>query len=147
MNNIHYRVADFRGDFHKGIVDLRYAVYVDEQKVPVELEIDEYDNNAVHYVALFEKRVIGTCRHLVKGNTLKVGRLAVEAKFREMGVATKLMQMTIRFAKRNGLENLEVDSQVKAMPFYKRLGFIAHGEIFDDAGIDHKKMTLDISTK
>lgn len=137
----------FSEGYRDPILLLRFEVFVDEQKVPLELEIDEYDSLALHLVALDDNEVIATLRMVEKNTKMKIGRLVVKKYYRKQGIATILMRRAILRANEKQLRSIELDSQLSVIPFYEKLGFHTVGGIFDDAGIQHKKMILDLKPK
>ena len=132
---------EYGGPLWEQVKNLRLEVFVTEQHVPIELEIDEYDKTAVHLAALEGDQVIGTARLIETGGDLiKIGRVAVAIPARQSGVATALMHRALEYATNHGITEAVLDAQVTVIGFYERLGFVAEGEIFDDAGIDHIRM-------
>jgi predicted GNAT family N-acyltransferase len=123
---------------------LRFRVFVDEQKVPKEIEIDEFDEEALHYVAVDDKEVIGTLRIVDMKDAMRIGRLCVDRAYRHRRIATRLMDLALAHSKEEGATRVILDAQIDAIGFYEGFGFIAVGEPFDDGGIDHKRMTLDL---
>ena len=123
---------------------IRFAVFVHEQQVPADLEPDEYDANATHLLLLDpHDTAIGTARLVDKGDgQVKIGRVAVLSDHRGRGAGHALMVWVIDEARRRGFSTAFLDAQVPVIAFYERLGFVAHGPVFDDAGIDHRRMTL-----
>jgi predicted GNAT family N-acyltransferase len=120
---------------------LRHDVFVLEQSVPVELEIDEYDAGAAHLVALRGGgRVVGTLRIVDADRAAKVGRLAVQADERRNGIGRHLMQRAEAHARENGFREIVLGAQLAATEFYLRLGYTTEGDVFDDAGIPHISM-------
>ena len=118
--------------------DIRKAVFVQEQAVPLELEMDEYDDIATHFLLRdAEETPLATARLLDKHGLAKIGRVAVVQEARGQGLGLLLMQFVVSEAKRRGFTEAVLDSQTYAIPFYERLGFRAEGEEFDDAGIPH----------
>ena len=122
--------------------NLRREVFVVEQNVPLELEIDEHDASAIHFVMRQGEGVVATLRLLSYGDQIKIGRVAVKQPLRRQGLGTKLMQRGIRYAVESGFSTAILDSQVTSMPFYRTFGFIEEGAEFDDAGIPHMRMVL-----
>ncbi|WP_438951950.1 GNAT family N-acetyltransferase [Porticoccus sp.] len=121
---------------------IRYQVFVKEQHVPEEEEIDEYDLTAIHWLAYGpHDTAMATARMLPDG---QIGRMAVLEEYRQMGVGSAMMRKIIKYAVREGLQKLTLNAQIKALPFYEGLGFASEGEPFIDAGIPHKKMVLDL---
>ena len=116
---------------------IRKAVFVDEQAVPLELEMDEYDDQAAHFLLRGDDAPLATARLLDKGGRAKIGRVAVLKPARGRGLGLILMQAVLDEARRRGFSEAVLDSQTYAIPFYERLGFAAEGDEFDDAGIPH----------
>lgn len=126
--------ADFRLD-RAALSRIRFAVFVDEQRVPAELEIDDRDPVCTHVLAFGDDGVaIGTGRIDVDG---KIGRVAVVSTARGFGVGRALMEYLHALATERGLPLVWCHAQVSAVPFYERLGYVATGGVFDEAGIDH----------
>ncbi|MEH6617115.1 MAG: GNAT family N-acetyltransferase [Porticoccus sp.] len=122
------------------LTDIRHKVFVEEQKVRLDEEIDEYDPQAVHWLAYGPNdKAMATGRMLPGGH---IGRMAVLKEYRERGVGSSLMRKIIRYAIREGLEQVFLYAQIKAVPFYEGFGFIAQDDPFMDAGIPHKTMVL-----
>lgn len=125
--------------------DLRLKVFVEEQGVPEELEIDEYDQFSLHLIAVKNEKVIATLRLVFKKNTAKLGRLAVEKSERHKGVASQLMQYSVEYCHQQSCKMIELGAQVEAKEFYKKLGYQEKGDMFMDAGIDHVLMVKNIT--
>ena len=119
---------------------VRHQVFVVEQAVPPELERDEFDNVAVHLVALRGGAVIGTLRIVVSGGSAKIGRMAVLAAERKTGTGTRLMQHGIEIARSMGVSDITLHAQLAAKTFYARLSYREEGEEFEEAGIMHVTM-------
>ncbi len=121
---------------------IRETVFVLEQHVPVELEWDGLDVNCIHALATdHDESAIGTGRLLPDGH---IGRMAVLRVWRGRGVGYRLMELLMREARRNGHPKLLLNAQVSAVPFYERFGFVARGNLFDEAGIPHVGMSLEL---
>ncbi len=119
---------------------LRHEVFVDEQAVPVELEIDADDRAAVHLVALRDGEVVGTLRIVAYKGAAKVGRVAVRKDARGAGLGARLMAAAEEYAAKHAFHEVVLDAQLAVTGFYRRLGYAESGEIFDDAGIPHIRM-------
>jgi ElaA protein len=121
---------------------IRRLVFVEEQNVPLELELDDLDAIATHFLArLPSGDPIACARCYPKDDTLKIGRVAVLPSFRGQGIGLAVMQFVLAWAAQKGYASAALDSQTHALAFYERLGFIAFGPEFDDAGIPHRHMT------
>ena len=122
---------------------LRHVVFVEEQGVPVELEIDEHDaEDAYHFLGLIDGEPAATARICVFGDKAKIQRVVVMKAFRGRNLGRQLMQHLMDFARANKLApQIALDAQTYAVAFYESLGFETTGEEFDDAGIAHIHMT------
>lgn len=116
---------------------VRHAVFVLEQKVPVELELDELDACAMHAVAYADGEPVGTARLLPDG---QIGRMAVMPGRRGCGVGSQLLEAMLKLARDRGDRSALLHAQLQAIPFYRKHGFTAEGDVFLDAGIEHVSM-------
>lgn len=116
---------------------IRHAVFVVEQGVPVEMEIDAQDETAQHFIAWVDGEAIG-CGRLTSAG--QIGRMAVLLPFRGRGIGSKLMRAILNYAEEHRVVRLFLHAQTGAIPFYSRSGFSANGETFLDAGITHRLM-------
>jgi predicted GNAT family N-acyltransferase len=123
---------------------IRHAVFVEEQHVPVELEVDGRDDEAVHLVAVRDGTVVATCRLLAHGATVHLGRLAVAASARRQGIAQLILQAAEAWARAHGARRLALSAQTYAAGLYLAAGYATVGEPFMEAGIEHVDMELDV---
>lgn len=124
---------------------IRYAVFVVEQGIPVELEIDAYDPIAEHALAFVDGQCVGTarvCLDTQDPSKAKIGRMAVLKEFRGQGIGTALLGEAIRVGMMQGASVFELHAQQSAVPFYAKLQFKPDGAIFDEVGIAHQCMLL-----
>jgi predicted GNAT family N-acyltransferase len=124
-------------------LSVRYEVFVDEQKVPIEEELDAYDDVAVHFLARLgsDSQPVGTARLILLPNGHgKVGRVAVRRVFRRYGVGAAIMEALENSARERGINLLVLDAQLHAIPFYQSLGYRVYGPVFLDAAIEHRAM-------
>jgi YbgC/YbaW family acyl-CoA thioester hydrolase len=123
---------------------IRTAVFVEEQKVPLALERDAADLGAVH--ALARNRLglaVGTGRLLAgegPGHPARIGRMAVSRGLRGANIGRALLEALMAAAGRRGEAEVTLHAQVSAIGFYRRAGFVPHGEPFEEAGIGHLEM-------
>jgi ElaA protein len=123
-------------------IALRREVFIDEQHVPEELELDGDDDACVHFLVVDDDAVaVGTARMRLIGDKAKAQRVAVRRSVRGRGVGVAIMQALEDEARRLGAHKVTLSSQVHALGFYERLGYVAHGDVYDDAGIPHRDMT------
>ena len=119
---------------------LRHDVFVDEQGIPQELEQDEEDKSATHLVGLSYGRVVGTLRIVRHGPEAKVGRMAVAVSSRKKGIGRRLMEFAAEHCRDVGVTEIVLSAQLTARDFYKNLGYVEEGSVFDDAGLPHVMM-------
>ena len=136
MSEIQVRLADWQQD-NADLRRIREAVFIAEQSVSPELELDSDDAEAVHFLALESGYPIGTARLLADG---QIGRVSVLRDWRGMNVGGALMQAVIAEAERRGLTEQKLTAQVHATSFYERLGFTVVSDEFLEAGIPHVDM-------
>ena len=123
---------------------IRHTVFVDEQDVPVELEVDGLDDGAVHLVAVRDGTVVATCRLIAHGSTVHLGRLAVDASARRQGIAGMLVGAADEWARAHGADRLMLSAQTYAADLYLAAGYIAVGKPYLEAGIEHVDMELEL---
>jgi YbgC/YbaW family acyl-CoA thioester hydrolase len=122
---------------------IRTAVFVQEQRIPAELEWDEADATAVHAVAynrMGQPLATGRLLPATEGVCL-VGRMAVHQVLRGCGYGEQVLRSLAAEAERRGDRAIELHAQRTARGFYERLGFVARGQPYDEAGIPHVDMT------
>ena len=117
---------------------IRDEVFVREQQVSPDLEHDGLDSGAFHVLALDQGRPVGTGRVLEDGH---IGRIAVLCEYRHRGIATRLVETLIVQAQSQGCTRVWLASQCQATRLYEKLGFVSDGDVFQEAGIDHIKMS------
>jgi predicted GNAT family N-acyltransferase len=117
---------------------VRFEVFVQEQNVPAELEMDSMDALCLHAVAYdADGAPVGTGRLLPDGH---IGRMAVRKPGRGSGVGGALLQALMAQAKQRGDKVVMLSAQTHAAPFYERHGFRIEGDEFFEAGIAHINM-------
>jgi len=119
---------------------LRHEVFVVEQRVPVEEEVDRHDATALHLVAVEDGRVVATCRLVSEGETLKLGRMAVARSARRRGLASALLAESEARARALDGSRIALAAQTGALALYEQAGYTPYGERFVDAGIEHVMM-------
>eukprot|EP01133_Synstelium_polycarpum_P022141 gene22141-26572_t len=119
---------------------IRFEVFVDEQKVPAEIELDDMDAVCLHAVAYDDAgNPVGTGRLLPDGH---IGRMAVRQPGRGTGVGGAILTLLMDKARERGDAAVVLNAQTVAAPFYARHGFVQQGEQFEEAGIAHVEMRL-----
>ena len=120
---------------------IRVAVFVGEQGVPAELEMDEMDDRCVHALAFDGEEAVGTGRLLPDGH---IGRMAVVKPWRGRGVGSALLGRLVQAARERGDGEVLLSAQVHALAFYRAHGFAPYGEVYEEAGIPHRAMRLSL---
>lgn len=123
---------------------LRMAVFVQEQGIPAELEVDEMDALALHAVAYGPHgQAVATGRLLpAEAGQARVGRMAVARTLRGQGWGRVVLDALVQAARARGDREVLLHAQSSAAAFYRRAGFVAQGEPFDEVGIVHITMVL-----
>ena len=123
------------------VAALRTRVFVLEQGVPPEIEQDAADATAVHVLSRDDAgRVVATGRLLVHGRTAGIGRMAADAGVRGRGHGAAVLAELHRQAVLRGVAEVELHAQLTARRFYERAGYVAVGEVYEEAGIAHITM-------
>ena len=124
---------------------LRREVFIEEQGVSEEDEVDGLDDTAIHLLAFDGDTPVGTARLLLKGAVGKIGRVCVLASARGTGLGAALIRAALAELRRQpGVTLATLGSQSHATGFYEKLGFRVVGDEFLDAGIPHREMVLDL---
>ncbi len=126
------------------IFSLRKEIFVKEQGFPENEEIDYVDKFAVHIACYNSDEVIACGRIYIKEKIAHFCRICVKKSYRNIGIGTLLCRFMIEYAKQNKCEKIVLNSQLHAISFYEKLGFIGESEIMD-AGVIHIKMKLELS--
>jgi predicted GNAT family N-acyltransferase len=121
---------------------IRREVFVVEQGVPSDMERDEHDKTALHFLAVVGGESVGAARVILKNNgaSAKIGRVAVCQPQRGLGIGKRLIAAVEASPTLRHVCEFVLDSQTRAMQFYVGLGYEAFGEEFMDAGIPHRRM-------
>lgn len=119
---------------------IRRIVFIEEQQVPEELELDELDPVCHHVLVTdVDNKPVATGRIDSDG---RIGRMAVLKEYRGQGIGSALLVALLDYAGQKQYAGVHLHAQVTAIPFYEKHGFMADGEKFMDAGIPHRNMVL-----
>lgn len=124
---------------------IRKKVFVEEQQVPLEREIDQYDAESIHFV-LYDglQKPIGNGRFRQIDGFGKVERVCILSESRKKGLGNMIMNAIEDYAKQQQINKLKLNAQTHAIPFYEKLGYSAASEEFLEEGIPHKTMLKSI---
>lgn len=122
---------------------VRQQVFVIEQGIDPALEWTGDDDQFQCVLAVdADQKPIGTGRVKVSAATATIGRMAVLESWRGAGVGAAIMRRLIEIGKSDGANEFELSAQLTAVAFYQKFGFTASGDVYLDADIEHRKMTL-----
>jgi predicted GNAT family N-acyltransferase len=124
---------------------IRRRVFIEEQHVPEEIEMDDDDAHAFHALATVDGVAIGCGRMVDHGaSEVKIGRMAVLQEFRNTGVGAMILRFLIDRARTRGIRKAILHAQLTAEGFYLKEGFRPVGDVFEEAGIAHRLMERDL---
>jgi YbgC/YbaW family acyl-CoA thioester hydrolase len=135
------------GELRDAARRIRTQVFVEEQRVPLDMEWDEADDTALHAVAINRIGQPVATGRLLPGDkgTAKIGRVAVHKVLRGSGVGRRVMEALMQASARRGDRRIALHAQRSAESFYLGLGFTPHGGEFEEAGIPHIGMVRDLA--
>lgn len=123
---------------------LRRLVFIEEQHVPEEIEMDADDAVAFHALALDGATPVGCGRMVTHEDQVKIGRMAVLRDRRGSGIGRQVLEFLMDAARRQGFRKAILHAQMTAEGFYLKNGYIPVGEVFEEAGIAHRLMERDL---
>jgi predicted GNAT family N-acyltransferase len=124
---------------------IRRRVFIEEQRVPEEIELDADDAQAFHALAILDGNPIGCGRMVTHGaSEVKIGRMAVLQEFRNTGVGADILRFLIDNARTRGFRKAILHAQLTAEGFYIKQEFLPVGGVFDEAGIAHRRMEREL---
>jgi len=143
MEKIKIRKVKNKSELDKAF-EIRTTVFVKEQNVPLDLEIDGFDSEAKHFIAYLKDKTIGCARIRTNKDFVKLERIAIIKEYRCKGFGAQLTNFLIDYCKQNDYNEIRLHSQTNVSDFYKKLGFKPVGEKFFEAGIEHIEMQMKI---
>ncbi len=126
--------------------DIRQAVFVQEQQIPAELVCDAADASAVHAVAFNRLGMAVAAGRAVNlgGGVIQVGRMATLPTVRGGGLASAVLAALMQAGREQGAQEVMLRAQVSAVGFYRLLGYRRCGPVFEEAGIPHQEMRINL---
>jgi predicted GNAT family N-acyltransferase len=121
-------------------LSVRLAVFVEEQGIPREEELDELDEVAVHCVGYAGDTPIATGRLVLSDGYGKIGRMAVLREHRGAGAGQLVLDALEGEGVARGVRSFKLSAQLSARAFYDRAGYVASGQVYDEVGIPHIAM-------
>lgn len=139
----HIKLIEPGGNFSDA-VSIRFEVFVEEQNIDPEAELDEHDYEA-HFAVLYDDGVPVACaRVYFYANEARLGRVAVLRHARGRGYGAAVCERLLDLCRQNGTERVVLDSQSYAVPFYEKLGFTPCSGEFLEEGIPHIAMNMEL---
>jgi predicted GNAT family N-acyltransferase len=141
--NFHIEVISWQSEMQAKLKAIREEVFIKEQHVPLDIEWDEFDETAIHLLALDEDVSAIACARILIDKA-KIGRMGVLKPWRGLGLGYALLEKAIEVCKSHGLQKVTLSSQTHAIKFYEKAGFVVTSEAYIDANIWHVDMQLDV---
>ncbi|MFC2069753.1 GNAT family N-acetyltransferase [Chloroflexota bacterium] len=140
MENLNYKLISSDDELEKAL-DVRRQVFIKEQGIPEEIELDECDKGALHIVVKDGDSVIATARASFPTDGLaKIERMAVLRDFRRRGIGERIVSFLSEEFRKRKVKQIVLHAQYAVVDFYRSCGFEETGEPFLEAGIKHIKM-------
>lgn len=141
MGKILIKLVEDEDELQK-VYKVRELVFMEEQGVVRDEEMDEFDRTATHVIAYYNDKVAGCARMRFLGNRAKLERIAVLSMFRKKGIGRKIVDFLVDHSKQKGATEAVMHAQIYANDFYVKCGFKPRGEEFMEANIRHVEMYM-----
>ena len=125
------------------VIAIRKKVFIEEQNVPIDIEMDGLDDKANHVIAYLDNKPIG-CARIRANSFAKLERIAVMKDHRGKGFGRKITEFLIDYCKQKNVNEIRLHAQMYTADFYKKLGFLERGKTFFEADIEHIEMYMSI---
>ena len=134
------KLVESKGELRRAL-QVRHRVFVDEQQIPVEEERDEFDDDALHAIAVDHGNVVGAGRVILQEDGFaRIGRMAVDQTFRNQGIGGRILSLLEEEALKKGSCWAMLHAQQYIEDFYVKRGYVRHGEVFLEVEIPHVEM-------
>ncbi|MGM9988311.1 MAG: GNAT family N-acetyltransferase [Bacillaceae bacterium] len=143
-----YEIFPFTDEKLKDAYNVRRAVFINEQQIAEELEIDELEPEAIHLALYDTNKAVGAGRiRILEGEIGKLERICILKEYRKQGLGKVIMDAFEAYGENQGITTFKLNAQESAVAFYKKLGYVVTSDMFYDAGIPHYEMKKYIETK
>jgi len=139
MEKLNIKQVKNKHEYNKTI-NIRETVFIKEQNVPKEIEMDEFDKESEHFIVYLKNIPIGCARIRKINDYLKLERIAILKEYRGKGFGKDLTNFLINYCKKKGINEIRLHSQIYISNFYEKLGFKRIGKKFLEADIEHIEM-------
>lgn len=144
MDGVLVKLVETESELEAAIA-VRFRVFVHEQSIPPEEELDAADATATHAIALFQGNVVGTGRLVLDDNSqAHIGRMAVDASWRRKGIGGQILEFLEQSARSQGLNRCVLHAQDYVKSFYASHGYQKHGDTFLEVDIPHVEMRKEL---
>lgn len=144
MNKLCYKIVESGQELKEAFM-VRKKVFVEEQGISEDIELDSHDDEALHMVVKDGERVIGTARVLFSSpNVAKIERMAILRPFRRKGIGSGIVSFLNEELRNRQMSKVVLHAQHSAIAFYKSCGFVESGTPFYEAGITHLRMEMEL---
>lgn len=127
------------------VYHVRKAVFVGEQKVALEIEIDEHESESIHFLGLEDNQPIGASRLRIIDDYGKLERICILKAYRGKSLGQQMIQRLEESLMQRGIFMAKLNAQTHAISFYEKLGYEVISDEFMDAGIPHRTMIKQLS--
>jgi len=138
-----FKIATTMDDLIKAYA-VRAVVFIGEQKCPYDIEIDEHEHSSIHILGEIDGEPFAAARLRFPGPYAKLERIAIRQEWRGQGLGHQLVDYMIEQCRKRGFTTIKMHAQAYLVDYYAKHGFIRQGELFDEAGIDHYLMILEL---
>jgi predicted GNAT family N-acyltransferase len=141
--NYRIEVLSWQSEKQVQLKAVREEVFIVEQHVPLDIEWDEFDETAIHLLALNDQEQAVACARILptKG---RIGRMGVLKAWRGCGIGYALLEKAIAICQSQEIKKISLSSQTHAIEFYKKAGFVVTSEAYIDVNIWHVDMQLEV---
>ena len=143
MHDLTVKLVEFEGELEAAIA-VRFRVFVGEQSIPPEEELDAADATAIHAIASYEGHVVGTGRLVLDDAQARIGRMAVDEPWRRQGIGAEILRFLENEARGRGFHYAVLHAQEYVKSFYAKHGYLEHGEPFLEVDIPHVEMRKEL---
>lgn len=140
MKTLH--TTDTTSPIYSDALEIRKQVFINEQGVATEIEIDQYEDQCVHFVLYSDQHeAVATCRLFpLNKKKIKLQRMAVKKAYRGKDYGRRMIEAAEKYAKNQHYDSIVLGAQVSALGFYEKLSYTKFGDMFIEANIVHYHM-------
>jgi predicted GNAT family N-acyltransferase len=145
VRDLEIKLVEDKEEFIQAM-EIRRIVFIEEQDVPLELELDRLDSEAEHVIAYLDNEPIG-CARIRINKYAKLERIAIIKNYRGRGFGRQLTNFLIDYCRKKKVDEIYIHSRADTSGFYQKNGFNMRGESFYEAGVEHIEMYMCIRSQ